>query len=448
MENLIIELSKYIIIILFAIYTLYCFTVFRNSNKNRQNRIFGKQRILIFLIHFICYMLLLLNTKEVKYVFFYLAQVAFIIVAMIIYQLIYKNLSILLLNNMLILFVVSFVMLARISYSLAVKQFAFACVGMGLCLFVPFIIDHFKYFDKLGWIYAMAGLIILLLVFVIGNEKNGAKNWVSITKGVGFQPSEFVKIIFVFFVAAILSKRTEFKEVVKVTAVAAVYVLILVFEKDLGAALIYFITYLSILYVATGQPFYLLSGLTGGSVAAVIAYKLFAHVRVRVSAWRDPWGDMGNSSHQISQSLFAIGTGGWFGLGLGKGLPTKIPVRESDFIFSAISEEMGGIFAVCLILVYISCFIMFVNIAMKIKDQFYKLTALGLSVIFIFQVFLTLGGATKLIPSTGVTLPLVSYGGSSILSTVILFSIIQGLYVLNQGKGESIEKGKKQKQLQ
>lgn len=119
-------------------------------------------------------------------------------------------------------------------------------------------------------------------------------------------------------------------------------------------------------------------------------------------------------------------------MGLGKGLPTSIPVRESDFIFSAISEELGGIFAVCMILVCLSCFIMFINIAMKMRRPFYKLTALGLSVIYVFQVFLTVGGAIKFIPSTGVTLPLVSYGGSSVLSTVLLFSIIQGMYVLNQ----------------
>ena len=129
-------------------------------------------------------------------------------------------------------------------------------------------------------------------------------------------------------------------------------------------------------------------------------------------------------------------------MGLGKGLPTSIPLSESDFIFPAISEELGGIFAVCLVLVYVSSYIMFVNIAMKMKRPFYKLTAVGLSTMFICQVLLNIGGVTRFIPSTGVTLPLISYGGSSVLSTLVLFSIIQGMYVLNQGELKKSEVGR------
>ena len=143
-----------------------------------------------------------------------------------------------------------------------------------------------------------------------------------------------------------------------------------------------------------------------------------------------------NEGYQIVQSLFAIGTGGWFGMGLYQGLPDKIPVVKQDFIFSAVSEELGGIFALCLIMVCFSCFLMFLNIAMQMKDQFYKLVALGLGTIYAFQVFLTIGGVTKFIPSTGVTLPLVSYGGSSLLSSMIIFAVIQGLYILRQDEGE------------
>ena len=125
------------------------------------------------------------------------------------------------------------------------------------------------------------------------------------------------------------------------------------------------------------------------------------------------------------------------GLGLYQGMPDKIPVVEQDFIFAAISEELGGMFALCLILVCVSCFLMFLNIAMQLKDSFYKLVALGLGTIYGFQVFLTIGGVTKFIPSTGVTLPLVSYGGSSMLSTLIIFGIIQGLYILREDEGVS-----------
>ena len=226
------------------------------------------------------------------------------------------------------------------------------------------------------------------------------------------------------------------------TILAATHVLILVISKDLGAALIIFAVYLVMLYVATCQPLYVLAGVGAGSAASVVAYHLFNHVRVRVLAWKDPFAVYNEGGHQVAQSLMAIGTGSWFGMGLMEGAADKIPVSESDFIFSAIAEEMGLIFAICLILICVSVYIMFLNIAMQLRDKFYKLVALGLGTCYIFQVFLTIGGVTKFIPSTGVTLPLVSYGGSSVLSTAIMFAIIQGLYILREDEEENIERKK------
>ena len=233
-----------------------------------------------------------------------------------------------------------------------------------------------------------------------------------------------------------LWQSTDFLRVAITTSIAAAHVLILVASKDLGGALIFFITYLIMLYVATRKLFYLTAGLLSGCVAAIAAYRLFSHIRVRVLAWSDPLSVIDNEGYQISQSLFAIGTGGWFGMGLNQGTPNRIPIVEQDFIFSAISEEMGGVFALCLIMVCVSCFLMFLNIAMQMRDQFYKLEALGLGILYGFQIFLTVGGAIKMIPSTGVTLPLVSYGGSSLLSTMILFAVIQGFYMLKQKEGD------------
>jgi peptidoglycan glycosyltransferase len=334
---------------------------------------------------------------------------------------------------MLMLLMFSFVMLTRLSFDKAIRQFSIAAVSLVACLLIPMIIDRFRYLHMFGWVYGGIGLIILLVVLVFGTTNYGATNWIKIGRFV-LQPSEFVKILFVFFVAGLLSKSTEFIDIVKVTILAAAHVLVLVLEKDLGGALIFFVTYLIMLFVATSNPFYFFAGLTSGSLAAVLAYRLFNHVRVRVMAWKDPWRLIDKEGYQVTQSLFAIGTGGWFGMGLSRGVPESIPVVESDFIFSAISEELGGITALCIILICISCYIMFINIAMKLKKRFYKLVALGLSTIYIFQVLLTIGGVTKFIPSTGVTLPLISYGGSSILSTIIIFGIIQGLYVRNQNE--------------
>lgn len=431
MENLVIELSRYLIIFLLGIYTLYCFTVFRSRDKNKQNRIFVSQITILYLLHFICYLMLFLESKDTKLIILYLLQIAFFAVSLFIYKIVYKNLSKLVMNNMLMLLMFSFVILTRLSFALAVRQFATACISVFICLIVPFIIDKAKRLEKLGILYAGVGIILLLLVKVFGQTKYGATNWIYIG-GISFQPSEFVKILYVFFIASMLSKGTELKQIFKVAVLAGLQVILLVLEKDLGGALIFFITFLLMIYVASKKPIYLVSGLAAGSVAAFTAYKLFSHVRIRVLAWKEPWSHISNEGYQITQSLFAIGTGGWFGLGLGKGLPNSIPVVESDFVFSAICEELGGIVAFCIVLIYLSCFIMFINIAMKMKRNFYKLTALGLSIVYGFQVFLTIGGVTKCIPSTGVTLPLISYGGSSVLSTVIIFCIIQGLYVRNK----------------
>lgn len=163
---------------------------------------------------------------------------------------------------------------------------------------------------------------------------------------------------------------------------------------------------------------------------------MFSHVRTRVIAFLHPWSNINDSGYQITQSLFAIGTGGWFGLGIDQGDPTSIPYVEQDFIFSAVAEEMGIIFGICLILVCVSCFIVFMKIAMQLKEDFYRYIAVGISTIYIFQVFLTIGGGTRFIPLTGVTLPLVSYGGSSVLTTIIMFSIIQGLYCIQSQEGK------------
>lgn len=428
--NTIAGLCGYIIVIIIALYTLFCFTAFLGKSKERSNRLFARQRVCMYLLQLICHGLLYVKDYDIRILVLYAMQFALAFVAIHIYQIFYKGLSKLVFNNMMMMLTISFIMLERINIDYAFRQFTIAAAGLVMCLFVPVIIKRFRYFDRLGWIYAIMGICLLALVYVIGVEKYGSRNWVVIA-GFGFQPSEFVKIVYVFFISALLSKRNDFKYVIAVSCAAAVHVLILVVQKDLGSALIYFITYIIVLYVATGHALYVAAGLLAGSGASVIAYKLFAHVRTRVFVWQNPWEDIDNKGYQVTQSLFAIGMGGWFGLGLGRGKPGVIPVVESDFIFSAMAEELGGIFVICLLLIYVSCFIMFVNIAMKMKKKFYKLTALGLAVLFIFQVFLAVGGVTKFIPSTGVTLPLISYGGSSALSTIILFSVIQGMYVLN-----------------
>ena len=428
-----------------TVYTYLCFSIFGYYDPDKKKQCLRKQNVLMFVMHLTAFLVMYLEKKDTKILALYLMQVTLLGGTILLYSFIYPKVSRLVVNNMCMLLMVGFIMLTRLSYEKAIRQYAIAICASVITIVIPVLIRKVRSLRRLTWLYAMIGIVGLAAVTIFGSTSYGAKISVTIGGLFSIQPSEFVKILFVFFVAGMLYKNTDFKTVCITTIVAAVHVLILVASRDLGGALIFFVTYLVMLYVATRKLFYFAGGLLVGCIAAVAAYGLFSHVRVRVVAWRDPLSVIDNEGYQICQSLFAIGTGGWFGTGLYQGSPNKIPVVEQDFIFSAISEELGGIFAICLIMVCISCFLMFLNIAMQLHNLFYKMVALGLGTCYIFQVFLTIGGATKFIPSTGVTLPLVSYGGSSLISTLIMFAIIQGLYILRQDEGENNARKKQRK---
>jgi len=438
LTNLIVEVSRYLIILLIAIYTYYNFRFFSLKTEEDRNFACGRQMICMFMLHFLANLLIYLHTQSEELVMFYGVQVLFFLGYSFLYRVFYRNVSRLLVNNVCMLICTGMIILTRLNPEKAMRQFAIIVVSAVVTWIIPLIIDRVWQLVKIPWVYGILGLILLLVVCVIGNTSYGAQLSLTI-KGISVQPSEFVKISFVFFVAAMLYRSTAFKHVVVTTAMAAAHVLVLVLSRDLGSALIYFVTYLMMLFVATSNWFYLSAGIAGGSGAAVIAYRLFAHVRRRVEAWRDPWADIDDKGYQVTQGLFAMGTGGWFGMGLYQGIPAKIPVVDKDFVFAAIGEELGGIYAICILLICLGCFLQFMMIATRMQAMFYKLIAFGLGTMYITQVFLTVGGVLKFIPSTGVTLPFVSYGGSSILATFILFSIIQGLYILKRNEEDEDE---------
>lgn len=431
--NIIVELIKYCMILLIGVYTYYSFNIFRFKDKKNQRRLYRKLTVIIFFLHFVGSATLYLTSRSEKLIILYGAEVFMFVLVLLLYRIFYPRLSKLLLLNMLMLLAIGFIILTRISFDMAVKHVFIVGISFVLCLFVPQVMKSLRFLGNIGWLYAAVGIVLLLIVFIVGTAKHGATNWLYVA-GISIQPSEIVKVLFVLSVAALYQKGTGFKQVCIISAMAAVNVLILVLHKDLGGALIFFVTYIFMLYVATAKPLYLFSGLLSGSLAAYIAYQLFYHVRVRVMAWQNPMRYIDKEGFQISQSLFAIGTGGWFGMGINRGLPTSIPVVESDFIFSAIAEELGGLFAICVIMIYISCFVMFINIALKEEMPFYRLMSIGFAVMFAFQVILSIGGVIKFIPSTGVTLPLISQGGSSILVTIVMFMILQGVYMRRKDK--------------
>ena len=429
MASIMIQAAKYVILFLFLGYIFGAFYVFRYGKQpEKQKFIYAIQKIFLYTIHALGFLCLYLKTQNADLIGFYLMQFVLISVIFLFYHFMYKRCSVLLINNMCMLLTIGMIMLTRISYDKAFRQFIFIAIGSVLMLIIPLFLQKGSLFRKFSALYFGVGVSFLAVVVAIGATSYGAKLTISLGS-FSFQPSEFVKIVFVFFIASMLYKEAGVKRILLTSCLSAIYVLLLVAAKDLGGALLYFMAYLVMIYVASKKPIYLCAGFSAMGIAAVAGYFLFSHVRTRVFVWLNPTADIDNKGYQICQSLFGIGTGSWFGMGLGEGLPTKIPVVDKDFIFSAISEEFGGIFAIGLILLCLSCFIMIVNVSMQMKDKFYKLVAIGLATIYATQVILTIGGAIKFIPSTGVTLPLVSYGGSSVLSTLIVFGIVQGLYM-------------------
>ena len=445
MMNLIIQISKYLILLLMALYTLQCFTVFRLRDEEAKRYLFLRQNMLMFSMHFVAFMVLYLELTETTILLFYGAQVLYLAAVLVLFGNLYRRASRLLINNMCMLICVGFIMVTRLSYEQSVKQFKIAVLSSVVALLIPVIIRKLRFITRMYWAYTLLGIGLLGLVAIAARVTYGAKLSFELG-GISVQPSEFVKIIFVFAIAGLLTRARDFRRIAIATGLAAVHVLILVISKDLGSALICFITYLVMLFVATRNPFYVLAGVLSGSVAAVGAFFLFSHVRVRVEAWKDPFKDYQGDGYQIGQSLFAISAGSWFGTGLCQGSPGAVPLAAQDMMFSAICEELGCVFGICLILVCMSCFIMFVNIAMQLTNRYYRLVAVGLGTTYAVQTFLTVGGTIKLIPLTGVTLPLVSYGGSSMLSTLIMFAIVQGLYMLQRDEEYKVEQKKLQEQ--
>ena len=233
----------------------------------------------------------------------------------------------------------------------------------------------------------------------------------------------------VLYLAAALQTKekehTNYKKMVLPVLIAAGYVLCLVLQRDLGGALIYFLTTLTLIYVATNNVYIYMLGIGSGGLAVVVGYKLFAHVRARVEAWRNPWKDISGTGYQIVQGLFAIGTWGWFGSGLTRGYPNKIPIVTSDFIFAAICEEFGNLFAIGVILLYLLLILYGIRIVLRVHNEFLILVGVGLINMIGIQVILIIGGVIKLIPLTGVTLPFISYGGSSMLMSVFMIGLLQ-----------------------
>lgn len=434
MVKIVVEISKYLLLLLMVFFTMETFMVLKYRSREAKARIMRKQIVLMLLFNFVAYLVMYLVKQQMEMMVVYLGVVLYILLVQALYRLVYKRASLILVNTMCMLLSVGFVIQTRLGISYAIKQLMIVAVSTALSMIIPVIIRKARFIQKLTWAYAAVGILLLVVVLALSKVTGGANLSIEIG-GITFQFSEFVKITFVFFIAGMLQEVTDFRQVAITTGVAALHVIVLVLSKDLGAALIYFMAYVVMVYVATRNPGYVALGLGGMGLASVAAYKLFSHIRVRFSVWKDPFADYQGTGYQIVQALFGVCAGGWFGTGLFLGSPEMIPLARVDFTYAAICEEMGILFGICLILLCMGMYFLIVNISMQLSKPFYKLIAMGLGTEYCFQVFLTIGGTTKFIPMTGVTLPLVSYGGSSVMCTIIMLAIIQGLYVLRGDEG-------------
>lgn len=432
MHQYITELSKYGITGCMVVYTLICFSGLFVSETKKIGLYIG-QCALIFLIQLMCFLDLAVVSGEMEYVFFYVFVQVFLLAAAVMVPMIYEDVNRTLLGGMCMLSGVGLCVISRLSFDRAVRQYIIVLISLIVALLLPYLLSRIRFLKKLTWIYGLLGVAMLSAVLIWSQITYGSKISFTLWR-VTFQPSEFVKILFVFFLAGLLWEKPSFFKVGLSAVAAGMHVIILVLSRDLGSAVIFFVCYVFVVFVATRNYFYLLLGAAGGVGASYVAYQLFTHVQERVLAWRDPWSYIDDQGYNITQSLFAIGSGSWFGLGLLQGNPGDIPNVMEDFIFSSICEELGVIFGICIILVAMCIFLMMLKISSQIHDRFYQLIVYGISIMYIFQIFLTIGGGIKLIPLTGVTLPFISYGGSSVMSTMIMFFVIQGIYIrLQQG---------------
>ena len=310
-------------------------------------------------------------------------------------------------------------------------------IFIGTLAFVPDVRALARY--RYTWAAAGVALILLPITPHLGETVNGARLWIRLGS-MTFQPGEFGKICLVLFFAGYLAERRELLAVAvrrwgpigvpelrhfgPLLLAWGISVIVLVQEKELGASLLFFAIFIVMVWVATARPIYPLTGLVLFFGGSWVSYHLFGYVRTRIAVWLHPFATIHGSGYQIVQSLFALATGGVFGTGLGLGRPDLIPEVATDFIFSAVGEELGLVGTTALLCAYAIFGARAFGLATRCRDDFSKLLVTGLATVFCLQTLLIIGGVTRLIPLTGVTLPFVSYGGSSLLANFVVVALL------------------------
>ena len=327
----------------------------------------------------------------------------------------------------------------RLAPDLAENQVLWLFISVAAMIATLFFVRNLDKLADYKYTLGLVGVILLILPMVIGTEKNGSKLWLTFGS-FSFQPGELAKILIVLFLAFYLASNREalsvtahrvgpfriprFRMLLPLFIMWGISLLIVIFERDLGSALLFFMYFVVMLYVATGRWSYVFIAIGLLVIGFFFCYHFFSHVKIRVDIWLDPWTDAQNSGYQIVQSLYSIADGDLVGSGIGKGMPTLIPFVESDFLFSAIAEEMGLLGASAVIILYMLFCVRGFATAARAKSDSSAFAAVGLTTVIGFQAFLIIAGVTKLLPLTGVTLPFMSQGGSSLLSSFIIVGLL------------------------
>ena len=331
--------------------------------------------------------------------------------------------------------------ITRLAPEMAVRQVIWLIGSIVCMILVVALVKRIDRAAEYKYTLMVFGIILLLspLLPGIGKEISGSRIWLGLGP-FSFQPGEIAKLMIVLFLAGYLAANREMLSVftwrvgplhipdlrtlLPMLLMWGLSLLVVVFEKDLGSALVVFFVFLAMLYVATGKKSYVVGGILLAFVGALAAWKLFTHVQIRVETWLDPFADAGGKGYQLTQAIYSMADGGMFGVGIGYGLCDKIPVVESDYIFAAIAEESGLLGAAGLLLLYVCFAIRGMVTAARAKSDVSSFLATGLTCAIVLQAFIIVGGVTRLIPLTGLTLPFVSQGGSSLLASFIAVGML------------------------
>lgn len=427
------ELSRYINVLLMIVFTVS--GLYAVLNKKITRRAFGDfcayQRVVIILFNVQSAALIFFHElgggRTMEFLKMFAIAWAALFVLNFTLSKFHRGTNKILTNSITFLLSIGLVILWRLRPDNCIRQIWWLVVSVAVINVVMYILRCQWVYKIPWWLWSVAALGLVVLPFLFPSPENGALNWVYI-QGITFQPSELIKPVLVFLLSVLYIRKQKISSILIGAGIVGSLAVALLVQNDLGMILIFCTMFLLMTYDYTQREWILAGGALGVLACGFVAYQFVGHVQTRVDIWLDPWKDIDGGGYQIAQSLFAIVGGKFMGTGLYQGMPYYIPEGWTDMIFAGICEEFGGIFGALMVMIYLLMALMMFNLVSRYENRLRRNIAMGCSIITGIQTILIIGGVIKMIPLTGVTLPLVSYGGTSMLSTFIIMGIVQELF--------------------